>query len=98
MEEDKVKRGTVCLECGDEIRYGRSDKKFCCEECKNRWHNRQSQGSRHFRQKVTSALEKNYIILDALRKTTLRGIPVSDMESMGFRREFFTSFRKCATT
>ena len=49
-----------CLECGDRIEYGRQDKKFCCEECKNRYHNRQARRSRVFRLRVMSALEKNY--------------------------------------
>ncbi len=84
----------VCLECGDEIKYGRSDKKFCCDACKNRYHNRQAQDSRVFRQDVLSSLDKNYIILDSLRRTALRNILITDLESMGFRRDLFTSYRK----
>ena len=97
MSDYKERHGAVCLECGDEIRYGRSDKKFCCDTCKNRWHNRHVHDSRIFRQRVNSALEKNYDILDALRRTTLRDIPMADMESMGFRRRFFTSYRKTSS-
>ena len=27
-----------CLECGNRISYGsRTDRKFCCDKCKNRW-------------------------------------------------------------
>lgn len=94
MLKNDEKNQAVCLECGDEIKYGRSDRKFCCDACKNKWHNRQSHYSRLLRQKVDSALEKNYIILEALSKTTLRNIPFFDMEQMGFARNVFTSYRK----
>ena len=92
----KVKEAghAACLECGDPIEYGRSDKKFCCEACKNRWHNREVSSSRKFRQKVSSSLEKNYFILDSVRRTTLKTILVSDLETMGFRPGYFTSYSK----
>lgn len=89
--------GPVCLECGDRIVYGRSDRKFCCDACKNRFHNRRSSSSRHYRQKIHSALERNYFILDSLRRTSLRNIPMSDMENMGFSREYFTSYSRQAS-
>ena len=54
----------VCLECGDRIRYGRADKKFCCDECKNRHHNHKSRSGRFIKRKVLSILEKNYEILE----------------------------------
>lgn len=94
MYKEKTVQTNVCIECGDRISYGRSDKKFCCESCKNRYHNRQTQTSRHYRQKVKSSLERNYYILDSLRRTSLRNIPVADMKSMGFRFEYFTSYVK----
>ena len=91
LEEQNRLTVAVCLECGDEIRYGRSDKKFCCDACKNRYHNRQAHDSRQFRQMVHSILDRNYLILDSLRRTTLKNIPLSDLERMGFRLDFFTS-------
>ena len=94
LEEQNRLTVAVCLECGDEIRYGRSDKKFCCDACKNRYHNRQAHDSRQFRQMVHSILDRNYLILDSLRRTTLKNIPLSDLVKMGFRKEFFTSYRK----
>ena len=94
LEEQNRLTVAVCLECGDEIRYGRSDKKFCCDACKNRYHNRQAHDSRQFRQMVHSILDRNYLILDSLRRTTLKNIPLSDLVKMGFRKECFTSYRK----
>ena len=49
----------VCLECGDKIRYGRSDKKFCCEDCKTRHYNNLAKGSRAYRRRVISRLARN---------------------------------------
>ena len=60
----KTPRSTPrCLECGDKISYGRSDKKFCCEDCKNRHHNHKVRSSRSVKRRVVSALERNYDIL-----------------------------------
>ena len=47
--------------------------------------------SRNYKQKVKDILERNYMILDSLRRTTLKNIPLSDLERMGFRLDFFTS-------
>ena len=41
-----VRHMPVCLECGDQIRYGRTDKKFCCDECRARNYNDRVRKSR----------------------------------------------------
>ena len=58
-----------CLECGDQIRYGRTDKKFCCDECKNRHYNNLAKGSRTFRRKVLSMLSGNYDVLNEILRS-----------------------------
>ena len=58
----------VCLECGDKIKYGRTDKKFCSDDCRNRHHNEKQKESRAYRRKVLAILAKNYDLLDALIK------------------------------
>ena len=89
--------GHVCLECGDELGYGRADRKFCSDACRNRFHNRHVQSSRRFKQKVNLALDRNYDILDSIRKTSLKSIEVADLENMGFRKDYFTSYVKRST-
>lgn len=84
----------TCLECGDKIVYGRSDRKFCCDVCKNRYHNRISRTIKEYKSMVNTALERNYGILESLKKMNFRRIPVREMQELGFRVEFFTSFRK----
>ena len=83
-----------CLECGDKIRYGRPDKKFCSEDCKNRHHNNLARSSRHMKRKVLSILEKNYELLDELVRTGVDAVWLSDIMLMGFNPYYMTCFRK----
>ena len=83
-----------CLECGDSITYGRKDKKFCCEECKNKHHNSLAKMSKNTKRKVISVLEKNYSILDNLIKEGISALWLSDAVAMGFSPGYATSHRK----
>ena len=56
----------VCLECGDRIRYGRTDKKFCCDECRLKYNYEQVKASKNYRRRVMAALARNYEILEDL--------------------------------
>ena len=84
----------VCLECGDRIRYGRTDKKFCCEACKTRHHNREARDSRAFRRKILRLLDKNHEILVSLLHSGVTSIDVTDMISLGFSPSIATSYRR----
>lgn len=93
--EKKHERSVVrCLECGDRINYGRKDKKFCSEDCKNRHHNHISQASRHLKRRVMAGLEKNYAILDELVKSGADNIRLIEVMAMGFNPNYATSFRR----
>lgn len=92
MEYDPHIPASHCLECGDEIAYGkRSDSKFCSDRCKNRYHNRAVSGMRHFREKTDRALEKNHRILDRLLKAGIGTADLSWLLSQGFQAEYVTS-------
>ena len=69
----------VCLECGDKIRYGRSDKKFCCEDCKTRHYNKQAKGSRAYRRRVISRLSRNYQVLERILRSGESSAEIMDM-------------------
>ncbi len=84
----------LCLECGGEIVYGRSDRKFCSPRCKNRYHNRLHHYRRSVKLMVTSTLERNYEILDRLIKADVTSVSLGDLSQMGFNRDFMTSFHK----
>lgn len=94
MEYDSDLRRTRCLECGDKISYGRQDKKFCCETCKNRYNNRKARGSKGVRARVLSALEKNYGILEKMVKLGIDSISVMELRNLGFNFNYVTSYQK----
>lgn len=83
-----------CLHCGTQIKYGRSDKKFCCEECKNRHYNQQNRAGRAFKRKVLSRLMGNYELLDALFKSGVTSVDLIDIVNMGFSPGIVTSYRR----
>ena len=84
----------VCLECGDRIRYGRSDKKFCCEDCRTRYYNELSKKSRVFKRRTLSSLSRNYSILDHLIKSNVDSVDLMSLTSLGFIPYLMTSYRK----
>lgn len=88
------KNEPVCLECGDRIIYGRSDKKFCCEECKSRHYNNLAKGSRAYRRKVMNRLSRNYQILEHLLKTGDKSAELADLIAIGFSPDSVTGFHK----
>ena len=83
-----------CLECGDKISYGRTDKKYCCEDCRNRHHNHLLRAGRSVRRRVMAALEKNYTILNSFLESGVESVPLSEALSVGFNPNFMTSFAK----
>ena len=96
MEYKKYERHIpVCLECGDRIRYGRTDKKFCCEECKTKNYNERVKRSRMFKRRVMNALMRNHEILEKLMRADVDSIDLLSLTSMGFSPSLMTSFRKC---
>lgn len=85
-----------CLECGTEL-YGRSDKKFCSEHCKNSYNNRRrSQGTEEFRRTIR-VLENNHRILEGLILSGTRSIALESMDELGFDIKHMTGHRKTAT-
>lgn len=83
-----------CLECGDRISYGRKDKKFCSEECKNKHHNNLTKMSRSAKRKILTILDKNYSILDLLLRNEVKALWLSDAVAMGFNPGYNTSHIK----
>lgn len=83
-----------CLNCGEQIRYGRVDKRYCCDDCRNSHHNAQTKASRAFRRKVMSQLFGNYDVLDRLFKAGVESIDVFDAVNMGFVPGVVTSYRR----
>ncbi len=93
--EKKIERHMpVCLECGDRIRYGRVDKKFCCDDCRARYYNAAARSGRSFRRRVFNILTRNHEVLEGLLKADVDSIDMIDLASMGFSPAFVTSHTK----
>lgn len=90
----KIPDKPVCLECGDPILYGRSDRKFCSDTCKNRYHNRQNHYLRSLQLRVIGALEKNYTILSGLVRSGVTSISLGDLAQLGYNTAYVTSYHK----
>ena len=80
-----------CLECGDLIRYGRTDKRFCCDDCKSKYHNDQAKKGRLYRNKVNALIRKNYEILDLLVHEGIDSADLGEMLLRGFTPTVMTS-------
>ena len=92
--ERKLRSIPRCLHCGDKIRYGRTDKKYCCEDCRMEHHNALARDSRTFRRRVLSQLSSNYSLLSMVIQSGADSIPLSDIISMGFAPGIVTSYAR----
>ena len=82
----------ICLECG-ELLHGRADQKFCCDQCRNAWHNHQSGDACRIVRKINRILRKNQAILDALWKGGKRYMTRNELENLDFNFHYFTHCR-----
>ena len=92
--ERKLRVMPKCLHCGEKIRYGRTDKKFCCEECRMEYHNEQMKDCRTFRRRVLSQLSANYSLLSTVLNSGADSIPLADIVAMGFVPGIVTSYSR----
>ena len=84
----------VCLECGDKITYGRTDKKFCSDDCRNRHFNNKLKEGRAYRRKVLTLLQKNYDLLDELIKSGIESADFADLVTLGFTPDAVTFYHR----
>ena len=84
------RRMPVCLECGDKIRYGRKDKKFCCDDCRNRHYNAKLKQGRTYRRKVLALLDRNYELLDDILKSGRDSADFTCLMTLGFNPDAVT--------
>lgn len=92
--KSKAFREHTCLECGDTITYGRGDRKFCSDKCKNSYHNGINHRRRAVQVRVIRALSQNYRILDSLLLKGVATLNLMDLVHLGFNIEYATSYQK----
>lgn len=79
----------ICLECGDTI-MGRSDKKFCCDTCRNAYHNHRNRDSNNLIRNTHNRLRKNYRILKKLHSKGKNRVTTDILIELGFSFNVFT--------
>ena len=84
--EEKLKH---CLNCGEPL-YGRPDKLFCSERCKDNWHNTRRSRIKRARASVLDILNNNHDILESLIQSGRTVWITPLLEAMGFRWDYFT--------
>ena len=80
----------TCPECGYKI-IGRSDKKFCCDHCRNSYNNRKNKDTSKLLRDVNSILLKNHRILKDLYSEGIDKIHRDKLLLKGFNFDFITS-------
>ena len=84
-----MEKQRYCLNCGTPL-YGRPDKLFCSERCKDIWHNTRKRQIRMSRASVIGILENNHEILARLIGSGRTVWITPLLEAMGFRWDYFT--------
>jgi hypothetical protein len=78
-----------CLDCGEPI-LGRSDKKFCNDQCRNNYNNRINSSGTESVRKVNNYLKKNRKILLDLNPTGKVTVHKDKLTNLGFNFNYFT--------
>ncbi|WP_313806191.1 hypothetical protein [Flavobacterium sp.] len=80
----------LCLECRDRV-FGREDKKFCGDSCRNSYNNKQNKDSTNLIRNINNKLRKNYRILLELNQHKNSKTTRNNLLLKGFDFAFFTS-------
>ncbi|MDO9510334.1 MAG: hypothetical protein Q7J34_01125 [Bacteroidales bacterium] len=80
----------TCNDCGETLR-GRSDKKFCSDQCRNNYNNRQNSESSTYVRHVNTILKKNRKIMEVLNPMGKCTMHRDKLTAKGYNFNFFTS-------
>lgn len=78
-----VRQERLCLDCGDAIT-GRTDKKFCSDQCRNNYNNQQNRDETNYMRNVNNILRRNRRILKELNPAGKNRVPVKKLVEKGF--------------
>ncbi len=78
-----------CLACGEPI-FGRSDKKFCSDACRNAYHYEQNHNRINVVRNINAILSRNHSILTDLNAKGKTIVNRSTMLEKGFDFKYFT--------
>lgn len=89
MEKIKTDTRSTCRECGSRL-VGRSDKKFCCDQCRSAYFNRQNSDHNQYIRKINQLLRKNRRILQELCHLGIMNVSTAYLHKRGFSFDYFT--------
>src|SRR4051812_6202663 len=83
----------TCPECGEKF-YGRSDKKFCSDYCRNAFNNKQNSDCTNHIRNINNTLRKNRRILENIIVSgKTERLPWQKLALVGFNFEYCTHMR-----
>ncbi len=80
----------TCLDCGEPI-VGRTDKKFCSDQCRNNYNNKLNSDSSATVRQVNGILKKNRRILSELVPADKVTVHKEKLSNLGFNFNYFTN-------
>ena len=82
-----------CLDCGTQL-MGRVDKKFCNDQCRNNYHNKENREDSILVRNVNAILRKNRNILRNLNPVGKGKVKKQELVTPGFNFKYFTNIYK----
>lgn len=79
----------TCLHCGKKI-FGRADKKFCDDACRNEFNNLQNGQVNNLMKRINHTLKKNRRILSQLNPAGKAKVTRNQLVRAGFDFKYFT--------
>ena len=80
----------LCMDCNEELK-GRSDKKFCDDQCRSNFNNRQYSENTVYMRQINSILKRNRRILTELNPEGKIKITRKKLLAKGFTFDYFTN-------
>lgn len=90
MPIKKKKQKRKCLHCGDEV-IGRSDKRFCCTDCRTQYNNAVNRNANLFVSKINRILKRNRRILAEMCPNGKSRTTREKLLTAGFNFNYFTN-------
>ena len=93
MDQEEKRK---CLYCGEPI-YGRLDKKFCCDSCRNSYNYERTHKQTNLVRNVNAILARNYAILQELNASGKTSVTQRQLADKNFDFRYFTHLYKTKT-
>jgi len=85
-----MEKKRLCPECNDPV-YGRIDKKFCSDQCRNSYNNKNMGYSNGYVRKVNAILRKNRKILEELNPKGKSKVHLNQLKKKGYNFSYHTN-------